>query len=129
MKRFVIALAIGGLIGFAAGVYLGWAQFPVQTINSSIRGLSQAGKDRYAVMVAEGYELDGDLGEAIRRLQLLGIPDAASYVRTLTERMISANGSGDATDIRPLVALAQALNVMTPPMQAFVLPTTTPSTH
>jgi hypothetical protein len=127
MRRLVIALAIGGVVGLGVGVYLGWVQFPVQTINSSIRGLSSGEKDRYTVMVAEGYELDGDVGEAIRRLQLFGIPDVPGYVRGVTERFISINGSGDTGDIRHLVALAQALHVLTPPMQPFIAPTGTPA--
>ena len=127
MKRFVIALVIGGLLGLVLGVYLGWVQFPVQTINSSIRSLSPAEKDSYTVMVAEGYELDGNVAEAIQRLQLLGVADVPGYVRSVAERYISANGSGDATDIRHLVALAQALHVLTPPMGAFAMPTETPS--
>src|SRR5579859_2261552 len=105
MKRFVIALAIGAMIGLILGVYLGWTQFPLQTINSSIRSLSQADKDRYTIMVAEGYELDGNVAEAIRRLQVLGVPNVPIYVRDMTERFISVNGTGDATDIRHLVAL------------------------
>ncbi len=123
MRRFVIALAVGGLIGLILGVYLGWAQFPVQTINSSISSLSVAEKDRYTIMVAEGYELDGNVAEAIRRLQVLSVPDVPSYVRDVTERFISVNGTGDATDIRHLVALAQALGELTSPMQAFAGPT------
>jgi hypothetical protein len=126
MKRFAIALAIGGVLGLALGVYLGWVQFPVQTINGSIRSLSPVEKDRYTVMVAEGYEVDGNVDESIRRLQLLGVSDVPGYVRDVTERFISVNGSGDATDIRQLVALAQALHALTPPMQAFAPPTGTP---
>ena len=122
MKRFAIALAIGGLIGLVVGVYLGWTQFPVQTINSSIRSLSPADKDRYTIMVAEGYESDRDVTEAIQRLQVLGVPDVPSYVRDMTERFISANGTGDATDIRHLVALTQALGELTPAMQPFASP-------
>lgn len=129
MKRFVIALAVGGIIGLILGVYLGWSLFPVQTINASIRSLSPAEKDRYTVMVAEGYELDGNVAEAIRRLQVLGVPDVPSYVRDVTERFISVNGTGDAADIRHLVALAQALGELTPPMQAFAGPTAIPSTR
>jgi hypothetical protein len=129
MKRFVITLAVGGIIGLILGVYLGWSQFPVQTINASIRSLSPAEKDRYTVMVAEGYELDGNVAEAIRRLQVLSVPDVPGYVRDVTERFISVNGTGDAVDIRHLVALAQALGELTPPMQAFAGPTTIPSTR
>jgi len=127
LKRFIIALAIGGVLGLALGVYLGWVQFPVQTINGSARSLSPVEKDRYTVMVAEGYELDGDVGEAIRRLQLLGVSDVPGYVRDVTERFISVNGTGDTSDIRHLVALAQALHQLTSSMQAFAPPTGTPA--
>ncbi len=126
MRRFLIALALGAFIGVVIGLLLGWVQFPVQTINSPIRNLSALDKARYVVMVAEGYEVDGDLPQAIDRIQLLGVSDVPSYVRTLTEGMISESGTGDASDIRHLVALSQALGELTAPMQPFAGPTLTP---
>ncbi len=129
MRRFLTSLVIGALIGMAVGVYLAWVQFPVQTIDSPMRSLAPADKERYTIMIAEGYELDGDANEAIRRLAAIGVIDAPPYVRDVTERFISTSGTGRESDIRHLVALAGALGVLTPPMQGFLgtAPTPPPS--
>ncbi len=125
MRRLFISLGIGAALGLLIGVYLGWGSFPVQTVESQMRSLSAADKDRYTVMVAEAYEQDGDSAEAIRRLQPLGVQNVPQYVRDVTERFISSSGSGSESDIRHLVALSRALGYFTPPMQGFVslLPT------
>lgn len=127
MRRFLITLLIGGVIGLGIGLYLAWVQFPVQTVNSPIHDLSANDKDRYTVMVAQSYLTDGDTAAAIKRLSVLGVPNVPAYVRDVTERFISSSGTGSEVDIRPLVALSQALGYFTAPMQAFAGPTVTPA--
>ncbi len=115
------------MLGLGIGLFLGWVQFPVITVNSGMQALSQVDKDRYTVMVAQGFAYDGDPAEALRRLQPLGVANVPIYVRDVTERFISESGSGSDKDIRALVALSSALGYLTPPMQAFVVvPTATP---
>jgi hypothetical protein len=128
MRRILISLLAGGVLGLGIGLFLGWVQFPVITVNSGMQALSRVDKDRYTVMVAQGFIYDGDLAEAQRRLQPLGGGSIPTYVRDVTERFISESGSGSDKDIRALVALAGALGNLTPPMQAFVaVATATPA--
>lgn len=120
MRRFITSLLVGLAVGAIVGLYLGWVQFPVQTVDSPMRALSRSDKDHYTIMVAQAYELDGDATEAIHRLQPLGLSDVPGYVRDVTERYISESGIGSESDIRHLVALSRALGFFTPAMQGFI---------
>lgn len=117
MLRFFISLLIGLVLGGLIGLYLGWVQFPVQFVNSPASSLSERAKDDYMVMVAAGYLQDSDLGGAVERLRLLGIPNIPAYVQQVTERYIS--NSRDVNDISYLVALAEAMGRLTPIMQPY----------
>ena len=117
MLRFVISLIIGLSLGALIGLYLGWVQFPVQFVNSPASSLSERAKNDYMVMVAAGYLEDGDLGSAVDRLRLLGVPNIPAYVQQVTETYIS--NSQDVNDISYLVALSEALGRMTPIMQPY----------
>jgi len=117
MLRFVISLVIGLAIGALIGLYLGWVQFPVQFVNSPANSLSEKYKDEYMVMVAAGYLKDGDLGGAVDRLRLLGVPNIPAYIQQVTESYIS--DSRDVKDISYLVALAEAVGRMTPIMEPY----------
>lgn len=123
MRRLVFSIVIGLGIGLAVGLYIGWVLAPVQYVQSKMSDLSTRYKDEYTVMIAAAYQVDGDLNEAIRRLQPLGISNIPLYVRDVTERYISESGTGKETDIRTLVVLSRALGYYTPPMQAFTVPT------
>ncbi len=126
MRRIVLAITIGVIVGLVIGLFIGWNVAPTQTIESPIQGMAGRFKDDYTVMVADGYGVDGDLNEAIRRLNPLGYKNIPQYVQDITERYISQNGSGKEADIRSLVLLSRALGHMTPPMQPFALPSATP---
>lgn len=117
MVRFVVSLVIGLVMGAAIGLYLGWVQFPVQFVNSPASSLADRYKDDYIVMVAAGYLEDRDLGSAVERLRILGVPNVPAYVQDVTERYITT--SRDATDISYLVGLAEGLGRLTPIMQPY----------
>lgn len=117
MLRFVISLIIGLAVGALIGLYLGWVQFPVQFVNSPASSLSERAKNDYMVMIAAGYLEDGDLGSAVDRLRLLGVPNIPAYVQQVTETYIS--NSQNVNDISYLVALSEALGRMTPIMQPY----------
>ena len=117
MLRFVISLIIGLVLGALIGLYLGWIQFPVQFVNSPAGSLTERAKNDYMVMVAAGYLKDGDLGGAVERLRLLGVPNIPAYVQQVTESYIS--NSQDVNDISYLVALSEAMGRMTPIMQPY----------
>jgi hypothetical protein len=127
MQRFFISLVIGLLIGAAMGLYYGWVLSPVQYVKSSMSDLSRSYKDEYTVMVAQSFRVDGDVNEAIRRLQPLNVGNIPQYVRDVTERYISESGTGKEADIRTLVVLSRALGYYTPPMQAFAINTPVPT--
>jgi hypothetical protein len=117
MLRFLISLITGLVLGALIGLYLGWVQFPVQFVNSPASSLSERAKNDYMVMVAAGYLEDGDLGGAVERLRLLGVPNIPAYVQQVTENYIS--NSQDVDDISYLVALAEAVGRLTPIMQPY----------
>jgi len=117
MLRFFVSLLVGLLLGAVMGLYLGWVQFPVQFVNSPASSLSERAKNDYMVMVAAGYLEDGDLGGAVERLRLLGVPNIPAYIQQVTESYIS--NSQDVDDISYLVALAEAVGRLTPIMQPY----------
>ncbi|HLY26041.1 MAG TPA: hypothetical protein VKQ72_06865 [Aggregatilineales bacterium] len=127
MARIFILIVAGAAIGVGIGLVVGWDFAPVQYVNSHLSDLDPRYKDDYTVMVAAAYQVDGDLNEAIRRLQGLGASNIPVYVRDVTERYISESGSGNENDIRTLVVLSRALGYYTPPMQSFTLPTAVPT--
>ena len=126
MRRFILSLLVGLVIGLSVALAIGWAM-PVQVIQSPMSALALTYQDDYTVMVASAYQVDGDLNEAIRRLQPLHVSNIPAYVRDVTERYISNSGTGNEADIRTLVVLSRALGYFTPPMQAFAAPTPIPT--
>lgn len=114
MLRFLVSLLIGLAVGVVVGLYLGWVQFPVEFVDSPASSLAERYKDDYIVMVASGYLKDGDLGGAVERLRILGVPNIPAYVQEVTERYIS--NSQNADDISVLVTLSESLGRLTPIM-------------
>src|SRR5579859_907120 len=127
MRRILVSLIIGLVIGLGVALFIGWETSPVQYIQLPMSYLYSSYQDDYTVMVAAAYQVDGDLNEAIRRLQPLGMKNIPLFVRDVTERYISNSGTGNEADIRTLVVLSRALGYYTPPMQAFTLPTPIPT--
>jgi hypothetical protein len=123
MARLLLSILIGLGVGLAIGLFIGWNVAPVQYVESPLSAMLPRFTDDYTVMVASGYQVDGDLQEALVRLQPLGVPNIPQYVRDVTERYISESGTGNENDIRTLVVLSRAFGYYTPPMQAFALPT------
>jgi hypothetical protein len=117
MIRFLLSLLLGLAVGLVIGLYLGWVQFPVEFLDSPASQLAQRHKDEYTVMVASGYLVDRDPSAAVERLRMLGVDNIPAYVQEVTERYISA--SRDVEDIRQLVALAEGLGRLTPPMEPY----------
>jgi hypothetical protein len=117
MIRFFGSLLVAALVGLAFGLYLGWVQFPVQTIDSPAHLLAQRYKDDYTVMIAAGYARDGDVTGALERMRVLRIEDVPAYVQEVTERFITNSRSID--DIRLLVTLSEGLGRLTPLMEPY----------
>jgi hypothetical protein len=66
--KFLIAV----LLGAAAGLFYGWVVNPVEYVDIAPGSLRADYKADYVLMVAESYQVDHDLGIAVRRLARLG---------------------------------------------------------
>ncbi len=117
MLRFLFSLVIGLTIGAGIGLYVGWVQAPVEFVNSPASSLAERYQDEYIVMVSGGYLMDGDLGGAVERLQILGTTNIPALVQETVEKFISDSRNVD--DIRKLVALAEAMGRLTPIMDPY----------
>ena len=80
--KFLIALSLGAL----AGLFYGWVVNPVEYVDIAPVSLRVDYKTDYVLMVAETYQVDHDMGLAVRRLARLGssapkdiVADALSY--------------------------------------------------
>ncbi len=122
---FLIAL----IFGIVAGLYYAWVFDPVEYVDTSPDTLLIDYKTDYVLMVAEAYQLEGDLDLAARRLAVLGdkppvelVQDAllfaarAGYVdadiqkmQTLEAQLRSWNPiPPESRSLLPVVALQQA---------------------
>jgi hypothetical protein len=130
MRNYLLTGIVTITLGLGVGFYIGWVQYPVEYRNSYMCQLSDDYQEDYTLMVARGYQQDGDLSKALDRLQPLravGIPecdDGRSYqidnlpewVQILTERYISQGA--DPALICQLVTLAEGFGRVTPIMQS-----------
>lgn len=117
MKRSIILVIIGLIAGLGIGLYLGWYVWPVEFYDTDFASLHPQYKFELAVMVGAAYEQDGNWERAASRLQSMGEPDTAGYIRDMIHQAI-ANGQ-DPTKIRHLVSLADPLGIRTDIMEPF----------
>ncbi|OGN92710.1 MAG: hypothetical protein A2Y88_13310 [Chloroflexi bacterium RBG_13_48_10] len=66
--KFLVAV----ILGAAAGLFYGWVVNPVEYVDIAPESLRVDYKTDYVLMVAESYQVDQNLGLAVRRLALLG---------------------------------------------------------
>ena len=106
--RFVIAIAAG--IGL--GLLVGWVIAPVKYVDTTLDSLRADYKADYVLMVAETYQADGNLGQAMQRLATL---DKRSPLQIAQQALAYAIGVNyPAADINLLNHLIQALQSATP---------------
>ena len=67
-SKFLIALFLGAM----AGLFYGWVLNPVEYVDIAPDSLRVDYKTDYVLMVAESYQVDHDMGLAVRRLARLG---------------------------------------------------------
>ena len=67
-SKFFIAV----ILGAAAGLFYGWVVNPVEYVDIAPESLREDYKTDYVLMVGEAYQVDHDIGLAVRRLALLG---------------------------------------------------------
>jgi hypothetical protein len=80
MQRWIWFLFAVGL-GFGAGLLYGWVVNPVKFVDTTPAILREDYRTDYVLMVAEAYQLEGDLDLAARRLGVLGDTPPAEIVR------------------------------------------------
>jgi len=80
--KFLLAVIIGATVG----LFYGWVVNPVEYVDIAPSSMRVDYKTDYVLMVAEAYQVDRDLGLAVRRLAQLGsaapsqiVADALSY--------------------------------------------------
>jgi hypothetical protein len=75
-SKFLIAL----ILGAAAGLFYGWVLNPVEYVDIAPQSLRVDYKTDYVLMVAEAYQVDHDMGLAVRRLARLGSSAPKEFV-------------------------------------------------
>jgi len=66
--KFLIAVTLGAV----AGLFYGWVVNPVEYVDIAPASLRVDYQSDYVLMAAEAYQVEPDLGLAVRRLALLG---------------------------------------------------------
>jgi len=121
MRRFIGSALVAMIFGLALGVFLGWEQFPVEDRNTSMCQLSEPEREEFTLMVARGFQADGDRDAALNRLLPLRatnnqiclrdattsqIDNIPAWVQEVTERYRTRGA--DLRDICHLAALSRA---------------------
>jgi len=75
-----IAFLLSIILGLAAGLYYGWVVSPVEYVDTTPDTLRIDYKTDFVLMVAEVYQEDGDIENAVRQLGLLGDEDPIDLI-------------------------------------------------
>ncbi|MDX1520574.1 MAG: hypothetical protein R3264_03015 [Anaerolineae bacterium] len=132
-RRFLILFSImpvACLLAIGVGLAITWILFPTRFINAEISELSQDEARQIVVMAATDFAEFQDLDRAQTFLAELEVPNPAQYVSLVAEEMIRTNRGPIDPEIEYVVRLADALNVSTVSMIAYVstaTPTFTPT--
>ena len=73
------ALVVALIIGLGTGWLIGQAARSAGGAHDAVAGLDAQEKEAYAILVAEAYAFDGDLGRAEARLARLVLGQAKAY--------------------------------------------------
>jgi hypothetical protein len=104
--RFLIAI----LVGLAIGLAYGWLISPVRYIDTSPNTLRIDYKTDYVLMVAEAYQSEKDLDQAIQRLGLLGTtPPGELVAQTIQFAQKAGYTEADVTRMQALMSALQTL--------------------
>jgi len=131
-KKLLILVAIvpvGCLAGLLFGLFVGWQLFPIEYVNTEISDLGPDDTEQFVLMVAGEYAADHDVDRASQRLDELDSANPEQYVAMLAEQYVrEARGPNDPDTVN-MVALADALNVSSLAMVAYVATPTPPPTQ
>jgi hypothetical protein len=110
--RFWVGLALG----VAAGLIYGWVLRPAVRTASGPGSLRQDYRTDYVLMVAEAYQVEGDLPLASERLAALGPDSPGAYLDSAMSYASAQSFSAD--DLERLSRLARDLVNAPPPPTA-----------
>jgi hypothetical protein len=105
---FLVMIALGA----AAGLVYGWIVNPVKYVDNSAASLRADYKTDYVLMVAEVYQTDGSVDQAMARLSLVSsqLPQKTAAGALLTARSLGYSPA----DLSLIEKLSQALQNETP---------------
>lgn len=128
----ILALLAGLGVGLAAALYLAWMVWPVEYAESDPSDLEPALREGYLILIAEGYDYDGNLEKARNRLAQAARPgeDPTALLAALTQKYLDEGL--DLRTLRKLVRLTHALGASTGEMLVYLpadqpTPTRTPT--
>lgn len=128
----ILALLLGLGVGLAAALYLAWMVWPVEYAESDPSDLEPALREGYLILIAEGYDHDGNLEKARSRLAPVARPGESpvALLAALTQKYLDEGL--DLRTLRKLVRLTHALGASTGEMLVYLpadqpTPTRTPT--
>lgn len=131
-KGLILALLAGLGVGLAVALYVAWMVWPVEYAESDPANLEPAQREGYLILIAEGYDHDGDLEKARRRLAHVARAgeDPIGILAALTQKYLDEGL--DLRTLRKLVRLTHALGASTEEMLVYLpadkpTPTRTPT--
>jgi hypothetical protein len=130
--RRTALILVGFGVGLAVALYLAWMVWPVEYAESAPADLEPALREGYLILIAEGYDHDGNLERARSRLQDVARPgeDPTALLAALTQKYLDEGL--DLRTLRKLVRLTHALGASTGEMLVYLpadqpTPTRTPT--
>jgi hypothetical protein len=109
--KFLISV----LLGAAAGLFYGWVINPVEYVDIAPENLREDYKTDYVLMVAEAYQVDKNLGLAVRRLALLDSTAPTDIVGTALNYALQNNYASQ--DLSLFQSLGEAFLTWNPNME------------
>ncbi|MDM8528832.1 hypothetical protein QUF58_11585 [Anaerolineales bacterium HSG24] len=118
------------LCAILMGLSISWYALPTRFVDNEVAQLSEDYADEVVIMAAADYANYNDLDRAKEILIQLKAPNTAQYVSLVAERLIRQHRGPITEEITNVVLLADALNVSTSAMIAYIsspTPTWTPT--
>jgi hypothetical protein len=109
--KFLIAV----ILGAAAGLFYGWVVNPVEYVDIAPESLRVDYKTDYVLMVAEAFQVEHDIGLAVRRLALLGSSAPADIVANALSYALQHDYASQ--DLSLLQLLGEALLTWNPNLE------------
>lgn len=109
--KFLICIFLGA----TAGLFYGWVVNPVEYVDIAPHSLREDYKTDFVLMIAEAYQVEQDLGLAVRRLAMLGSISPNGTVASALNYGLQHDYAPQ--DLSLLQALGEALLTWNPNMQ------------